>query len=70
MKTMVKTHVIYEDGIVTVDVFKVDGYMREVNVFTEGDNVTLYDKASIKTLHDLLGKVLDREFDSDYGQIR
>ena len=58
MKTIIKTHVWYEDGVV-----KVDGYMREINVILGDDEVTLFNKDSLKTLHELLGTILDREFD-------
>ena len=58
MKTIIKTHVLYEDGVV-----KVDGYMREINVILGDDEVTLFNKDSLKTLHELLGTILDREFD-------
>lgn len=63
MKTVIKTHVLYEDGVAKVDVYKVDGYMKDVTVIIGDDEVSLYNKSSIKTLHDLLGTVLEREFD-------
>lgn len=63
MKTVIKTHVLYEDGVIKIDVYKVDGYMREVNVILGDDEVSLYNKSSIKTLHDMLETVLEREFD-------
>ena len=63
MKTITKTHVLYEDGVFKVDVYRVDGYLREINIILGDDEVTLLNKNTLIMLHDLLGTVLDREFD-------
>ena len=63
MKTVINTHVVYEDSIIKIDVYKVDGYMRDVTVVAGDNEISLYNKSSIKTLHDMLETVLEREFD-------